>query len=53
MNADGACIHEELIQTHSLNLKELEGRADYKEKRIDELYAKIEKNINKERKPDK
>ena len=43
MNNDGVCIHEELIQNHSLNIKELEGRADYKEKRIDELYTKIEK----------
>ena len=47
MNADGTCIHEELIQSHSLNIKELEGRADYKEKRIDELYAKIEKMEDK------
>ena len=47
MNNDGVCIHEELIQNHSLNIKELEGRADYKEKRIDELYAKIEKMEDK------
>ena len=47
MNNDGVCIHEELIQNHSLNIKELEGRADYKEKRIDELYTKIEKMEDK------
>ena len=37
------CIHEGLIQDHSVQIKGLETRADYKDRRIDELYDKIEK----------
>ena len=36
-------MHEELIQDHSLKINELTSRADYKDKRIDELYTKMEK----------
>lgn len=36
-------MHEELLQDHSLQIKGLESRADYKDKRIDDLYVKIEK----------
>lgn len=31
------CIHEDLIQNQSQKLAELEARADYKDKRIDEI----------------
>ena len=41
--ADYTCIHEEQIQTQGRKLAELETRADYKDKRIDDLYLKIEK----------
>lgn len=37
------CIHEDLIQTQSKDLERLKTRADYKDKRIDELYMKMEK----------
>lgn len=37
------CIHEDLIQGHSVQIKGLETRADYKDKRIDEIYDKIDK----------
>ena len=37
------CMHEELLQDHSLKLNELSNRADYKDKRIDDLYLKMEK----------
>ena len=37
------CLHEDLIQDHSIQIKGLETRADYKDKRIDELYDKIDK----------
>ena len=37
------CIHEDLIQGHSVQIKGLETRADYKDKRIDDLYEKIDK----------
>ena len=40
---DYTCIHEDLIQDHSLKLKGLETKSDYKEARIDELYTKIDK----------
>ena len=43
MAAKYDCIHEELIQDHSVQIRGLETRADYKDKRIDELYEKIEK----------
>ena len=41
------CIHEELLQTQTKDLERLKTRADYKDKRIDELYDKIEKMENK------
>ena len=37
------CIHEELLQTQTKDLERLKTRADYKDKRIDDLYLKIEK----------
>lgn len=37
------CIHEELVQDHSLKIKELEARAKFKEERIGEINNKIEK----------
>ena len=37
------CIHEDLIQTQARDLERLKTRADYKDKRIDELYVKMEK----------
>ena len=44
---DYVCIHEEQIQGQSRKITELETRANYKDKRIDELYIKIEKMENK------
>ena len=41
MVAEYTCIHEEQIQGISRETAELEARADYKEKRIDELNNKI------------
>ena len=41
------CIHDEQIQSQSRKITELETRANYKDKRIDELYIKIEKMENK------
>ena len=41
------CIHEEQIQGQSRKIAELETRADYKDKRIDDLYVKIEKMESK------
>lgn len=41
MAAEYTCIHEEQIQGISRKTAELEARADYKEKRIDELNNKI------------
>lgn len=41
------CLHEEQINTHSRKIAELDTRADYKDKRIDELYVKIEKMEDK------
>ena len=40
---DYTCIHEDQIQGQSRKIAELETRADYKDKRIDDLYNKIEK----------
>ena len=37
------CVHESLIQAHSTDIESLKTRADYKDKRIDELYLKMEK----------
>ena len=44
---DYTCIHEDQIQNQSRKIAELETRADYKDKRIDELYVKIEKMEDK------
>ena len=41
------CIHDEQIQAQSRKITELETRANYKDKRIDDLYIKIEKMENK------
>ena len=41
--AEYTCIHEDQIQGQSRKITELETRADYKDKRIDELYLKMEK----------
>ena len=41
--AEYICINEEKIQDHGLQLKELEARADFKDKRIDELNTKMDK----------
>ena len=41
------CIHEELLQTQTKDLERLKTRADYKDKRIDELYVKMEKMESK------
>lgn len=42
-NQDYICIHEDQIQGQSRKIAELETRADYKDKRIDDLYMKMEK----------
>lgn len=57
MPATHKCLHEELIQDHSLKIKELDTRADYKEQAIMELKEElkemnvkidaINENINK------
>lgn len=41
------CIHEEQIQGQIRKITELETRADFKDKIIDELYVKIDKMENK------
>ena len=48
MTAETPCNeHEQQIQENSRQIAELQTRANYKEKRIDELYDKIEKMENK------
>ena len=47
MSTDGACLHEELIQDHSLLLKELETRVDYKHARLDEMDKRLERMEDK------
>ena len=37
------CVHEDLLQSQTKDLERLKTRADYKDKRIDELYVKMEK----------
>ena len=37
------CLHEEQIQAQSRKITELETRADFKDKRIDEVYDKMDK----------
>ena len=41
------CIHEQLLQSQTKDLERLKTRADYKDKRINELYDKIEKMEDK------
>ena len=41
--AEYTCIHEDQIQGQSRKITELEARANFKDKRIDELYLKMEK----------
>lgn len=43
MSIEYDCIHEELLQSQTKDLERLKTRADYKDKRIDELYLKMEK----------
>ena len=40
------CVHEKLIQSHSTDIQSLKTRADYKDKRIDELYDKMGNKID-------
>lgn len=47
MSVNYDCVHESLIQSHSTDIQSLKTRADYKDKRIDELYDKMEKMENK------
>ena len=37
------CFHEDLIQSQTKDIERLKTRADYKDKRIDDLYVKMEK----------
>ena len=41
------CIRDDQLQGQSRKITELEARADFKDKRIDELYLKMEKMENK------
>ena len=41
------CIHEDLIQSQARDMERLKTRQELKEKRIDELYDKMEKMENK------
>ena len=41
------CIRDDQLQGQSRKITELETRADFKDKRIDELYLKMEKMENK------
>lgn len=43
MSVEYDCVHEELLQSQTKDLERLKTRADYKDKRIDELYVKMEK----------
>ena len=40
-DANNNCCHEELIQEHSIKIKELDTRADYKEQAIMELKDEL------------
>ncbi len=37
------CVHESLIQSHTTDIQSLKNRADFKDKRIDELCDKMDK----------
>ena len=44
------CLHEEQLQSHSLQIKELENRADFKDTRIDQIMKdqkRMEEKIDK------
>lgn len=43
MPTNYTCLHEDTIQEHSVQIKGLETKADFKEKRLDELNTKIDK----------
>ena len=43
MTIEYDCIHEDMLQSQTRDLERLKTRADYKDKRIDELYLKMEK----------
>ena len=43
MAIDYDCIHEDLIQSQARDMERLKTRQELKEKRIDELYSKMEK----------
>ena len=50
MNAEYNCMHEELLQDHSLHIKELEAKNGFKDQRINELIEdnrRIESKIDK------
>ena len=47
MTSNYECLHEETLQGLSQKTTELEARANFKDKRIDELYVKMEKMENK------
>ena len=42
-NESYTCLHEDQIQGQSRKIERLEARADFKEKRLDELNEKIDK----------
>ena len=42
MDAKYECVHEELLQQHSLQLKELDKEIQYKKEKIDYLKDKVE-----------
>ena len=42
-----SCIHEELIQDHSLQLKTLEAEIEFKKEKIDDLKTSVENIENK------
>ena len=46
-NPEYVCIREDMIQNQSRKITELETRADYKDRRIDDLYVKMEKMEDK------
>jgi len=41
-DASYVCVESEKLSNHSRKIAELETRANYKDKRIDELYSKME-----------
>lgn len=43
MNTDYACHHEELLNSHSLKLKELETEVEFKKEKIEDINMKIDK----------